>query len=265
MAFHRIVAVAAVLSLAGCGTAPYKAPVREVGAPSAPAIAKPLPARPGYYRVAPGDTLYKIAFENGLDYLDLASWNNLADPNLIRVGEELRLSTPPEAVRTVPLPGAATFVSSAAVPAKPATSIPPAFMDQDAPPENWIWPAKGDLVARFNGGGNKGIDIANRRGTPIVATAPGRVVYAGAGLRGYGKLIIIKHSKSMLSAYGHHDEVYVKEGQVVKQNHLIGRMGDSDADRVKLHFEIREFGKPVDPMKYLPAVAGDKWGSDGSG
>jgi len=267
-----LVAVLAVaLSLAGCGTATYKAPVREAGKTSAVATPKPQPARPGYYRIEPGDTLYKIAFENGIDYQDLANWNNLPDPNLIRVGDELRLTAPPETVRTAPLPGTAAFVSAPAVPAKPertpaAAPAMPVFMDQDAPPASWIWPAKGEVLTRFNGSGSsKGVDIANRRGTPVVASAPGRVVYAGAGLRGYGKLIIIKHSKSMLSAYGHQDEVYVKEGQVVNQNHLIGRMGDSDADRVKLHFEIREFGKPVDPMKYLPAVAGERWGSDGSG
>jgi lipoprotein NlpD len=100
--------------------------------------------------------------------------------------------------------------------------------------------------------GNKGIDIAGSLGTPVLAGAPGRVVYAGEGLRGYGKLIIIKHNQTTLSAYAHHSRILVHEGQTVAQGQKIGEMGSSDSDRVKLHFEIRRFGRPQDPLIYLP-------------
>lgn len=266
------------LFLAGCGTTAYRAPVREIARPAKPAVAaKPPPVRPGYYRVLAGDTLYKIAFENGLDYQALAAWNALADPNLIRAGEELRLTAPPGALRTSALPTQPVFTlpapaasrpepaqAAAAVSASPAPSLPspPALpADADDPPSRWIWPAKGEVVTRFDGAvGSKGIDIANRRGTPVLAAAPGRVVYVGSGLRGYGKLLIIKHSKTFLSAYGHHDEMFVAEGQTVSQGQVIGRMGDTDAEQVKLHFEIREHGKPVDPINYLPKIGGERWG-----
>lgn len=257
---HATIVGLAVLFMAGCGTTPYQAPVREVGKKPKPVTtAAPAPARPGHYRVQAGDTLYKIAFENGLDYQDLAAWNQLADPNLIKVGEELRLIPPAGAVTTAPLPAQPAFVGKAPeVPPAPA-AIP--MEDAEAPPSQWIWPAKGELVTRFNmSEGSKGIDVANRRGTPVLAAAPGRVVYAGSGLRGYGKLVIIKHSKTLLSAYAHNDQTYVQEGQRVTQSQVIARMGDTDADRVKLHFEIREHGKPVDPIDYLPNIGGDRWG-----
>jgi lipoprotein NlpD len=256
----------ALLLLAGCGSAPQKAPVREAGKKVRPVAAVPAgPARPSSYRVQAGDTLYKIAFENGLDYQDLAAWNRLADPNLIRVGEDLRLIPPSEAVKTTPL--AQPLAAGKAIDTKkpepaPGASLPPIpSEDTELPPGQWVWPVKGEVVTRFNEGeGSKGIDVANRRGTPVLAAAAGRVVYAGSGLRGYGKMIIIKHSKTLLSAYGHNDQVYVQEGQKVAQSQVIARMGDSDAERVKLHFEIREQGRPVDPINYLPNIGGERWG-----
>ena len=118
---------------------------------------------------------------------------------------------------------------------------------------DWLWPAKGKLVASFSETANlKGIDIAGASGDPVLASAPGRVVYAGSGLRGYGKLIIIKHNKTYLSAYAHNREILVKEGQQVTRGQKIAEMGNSDADQVKLHFEIRRLGKPMDPARYLP-------------
>lgn len=142
-------------------------------------------------------------------------------------------------------------------PEKTGPSPAPEAPDDSAADEDvkWVWPAKGKVVARFNDSSNKGIDIAGNTGDPVLASDDGKVVYSGSGLRGYGKLIIIKHNKTYLSAYAHNSRILVKEGQSVAKGQKIGEMGSSDTDRVKLHFEIRRFGKPVDPMKYL---AGDK-------
>ena len=118
---------------------------------------------------------------------------------------------------------------------------------------DWAWPASGKVISGFSETANlKGIDIAGKSGQPVFASGPGKVVYAGSGLRGYGKLIIIKHNNTFLSAYAHNREILVKEGQQVAKGQKIAEMGDSDADQVKLHFEIRRFGKPVDPAKFLP-------------
>jgi len=118
---------------------------------------------------------------------------------------------------------------------------------------DWVWPARGKLVTAFSDTANlKGIDIAGSTGAPVVASAAGKVVYAGSGLRGYGKLVIIKHNSKFLSAYAHNREILVKEGQQVARGQKIAEMGSSDAEQVKLHFEIRRLGKPMDPLKYLP-------------
>lgn len=119
---------------------------------------------------------------------------------------------------------------------------------------DWSWPVKGKLLTSFNDAASaKGIDLAGSFGQPVHAAAPGKVVYSGAGLRGYGKLVIIKHNKTYLSAYAHNSQVLVKEGQEIVKGQKIAEMGSTDTDRVKLHFEIRKLGKPVDPAKYLPA------------
>ena len=117
----------------------------------------------------------------------------------------------------------------------------------------WIWPAQGSMLAGFDEAKNKGLDIAGKAGDAVIASADGRVVYAGAGLRGYGNLIILKHNNTFLTAYAHNQTLLVKEDQSVKKGQKIAEMGNSDADRVKLHFEIRRQGKPVDPARYLPA------------
>jgi lipoprotein NlpD len=131
---------------------------------------------------------------------------------------------------------------------KPAQSA--ATDDEDL---DWAWPSKGKIISSFNEGASlKGVDISGKAGQPVLATAPGKVVYSGSGLRGYGKLVIIKHNKTYLSAYAHNSQILVKEGQAVVKGQRIAEMGDSDADQVKLHFEIRRLGKPVDPIKYLP-------------
>jgi lipoprotein NlpD len=117
----------------------------------------------------------------------------------------------------------------------------------------WIWPGNGQVLAGFDEAKNKGLDIAGASGDPVLAAAEGKVVYAGSGLRGYGNLIILKHNNTFLTAYAHNKALLVKEDQTVKKGQKIAEMGDSDADRVKLHFEVRRQGKPVDPARYLPA------------
>lgn len=236
------------LSLAGCSFTQPPAPIRDAGSakrhgkvPVRPAV--PLPDR---YEIQPGDTLFRIAFDHGLDYRRLAAWNGIDDPGRIRAGDILRLKPPANR----PAAPVAPVAPVAATPAQPdPEELPP-----DSPVD-WLWPAKGELVTRFDGSaGAKGLDIAGPRGSAVLAAAAGRVLYVGAGLRGYGKLIIIKHNAALLSAYGHNDKVLVAEGQMVKQGQAIAEMGSTDADRVKLHFEIREYGKPIDPLGYLPTT-----------
>lgn len=238
-------------TLVGCSSSRFPAPVREADSKMRPATgAKRLPPAPvGYYRIQPGDTLYKIAFERGLDFQALARWNGLADPDQIRAGDLLRLSPPRTTKPRQPRARTTTVSMQRPSPAAGTTAV----AIPDAPPGVWIWPAQGLQLTHFDGGLNKGIDIAGRRGEMVRAAAPGRVAYTGAGLRGYGKLIIIRHGSTLLSAYAHNARILVREGQDVALGQIISEMGDTDADRIKLHFEIREFGKPVDPLNYLPS------------
>jgi lipoprotein NlpD len=336
--------IAAALLLVSCMTRP-PAPVSEraapppeaiEGAPPPPAVsAPPAEAPPPTHTVKRGETLYQIALDHGLDYRELAAWNNIENINVIRVGRVLVLAPPGEAgvavaapgtavttplaaapaiapvgseTRTLPFTGAAPSgrgntaayktepkalklpyseqalaqmqQSSAAAPpplppvappivAPPAIApsttqagaVTPPLAREESPhvPEidggniDWAWPAAGKVISGFSETANlKGIDIAGKSGQPVLASGPGKIVYAGSGLRGYGKLIIIKHNNTFLSAYAHNREILVKEGQQVARGQKIAEMGDSDADQVKLHFEIRRFGKPVDPAKFLP-------------
>lgn len=282
------------------------------------------------HTVQAGETLYRVAVNNGLRYQDLAEWNNL-DGYTIKVGQVLRL-TPPDAPRTgatvtapaassttsvvkpaetkpaagqvpveakAPTSGADAQAASKAYPkalklpyseeaikslpaqsegsGKPAVNVPPAKNTPDKPASKveaatpvapavtpaeasspkaastgvvWAWPTQGNVVRGFSDQ-NKGIDIAGKAGQPVNAAADGKVVYSGSGLRGYGKLIILRHDKTFLSAYAHNSQLLVKEGQSVKKGQKIAEMGNTDADQVKLHFEIRQLGKPVDPSKFL--------------
>lgn len=290
----------ALAGLTGCaarGPAPVAARAPAGITPAAPAAVAPqplatrpiLPSSNGLHTVARGDTLYAIAFANNLDHRDIAAWNQLSSPDLIRVGEVLRLTPPPNAVEVRPLdagpelrarpladsqlvrePQAVLLAYSdanwarvsgatrAAVVPTPAAAVPAAASPGGAPApaiaadNAWLWPADGVLAGRFGGTGGKGIDIVGARQSPVRAAAPGKVVYSGSGLRGYGRLLIVKHAGEFLSAYAHNDSVLVKEGDTVAAGQQIALMGDSDADRVKLHFEIRRYGKPLDPMDYLP-------------
>ena len=222
--------------------------------------------KPGYYTVKPGDTLMRIGLETGQNFRDIVRWNNLENPNLIEVGQVLRIVPPGSdnsLVVTRPVMSGMAATTTAAAPGRPASAasapaapVTTASSPQPAVTENdiaWIWPAQGRLIAGFDEVKNKGFDIDGKGGDPIIAAGDGRVVYAGAGLRGYGNLIILKHNNTFLTAYAHNQTLLVKEDQSVKKGQKIAEMGNSDADRVKLHFEIRRQGKPVDPARYLPA------------
>jgi lipoprotein NlpD len=265
-------AMAAVLAslvlTAGCSTRRMgqPAPVEDRAGVVAPAVAV-LPGaenagKPGYYSVRPGDTLYRIALESGQSPRDLQAWNSLTNPNLIEVGQVLRVVPPVVAVATTPAAAApaatgvtTTPVAPGAVASRPLDSTAtttPAPAPGGADDVAFLWPAQGQVVANFDEAKNKGISIAGRIGDPVVAAADGRVVYAGAGLRGYGNLIILKHNNTYLTAYAHNQALLVREDQAVRQGQKIAEMGSSDADRVKLHFEVRRQGKPVDPLSFLP-------------
>lgn len=216
----------------------------------------------------PGDTLIRIALELGVGWRDLARWNGLDNPNLIEVGQVLR-ATPPGAneaatrpvqvakVESRPLDGRPADTRPAAAPSPVSTapavsaSAPAAAVPADGE-LNWAWPAVGNLIANFDEQRNKGLAIGGKAGEPVLAAADGRVMYAGSGLRGYGNMVIIKHNDTYLSAYAHNQSLLVKEDQVVRRGQPIAEMGSSDADQVKLHFEIRRKGKPVDPARLLP-------------
>ncbi|HQS00291.1 MULTISPECIES: peptidoglycan DD-metalloendopeptidase family protein [unclassified Polaromonas] len=270
---------AAVLLLSACGTRSLsRAPVEDRGAGMGrapvgavdPAGVKQLPGfenagKPGYYTVKPGDTLIRIGLDTGQNWRDIGRWSNLENPNLIEVGQVLRVTPPVESSVAVSrpvtsgsvTPTAPTSASSApatasASAAKPAASAP-ASASGGEDDVAWIWPAQGPVLAGFDEAKNKGMDIAGKTGDPVMASADGRVVYAGAGLRGYGNLIILKHNNTFLTAYAHNQTLLVKEDQSVRKGQKIAEMGASDTDRVKLHFEIRKQGKPVDPAKFLPA------------
>ena len=310
--------VLVVLAFSGCATrrpapvmerTPGEARVaRPPGAPVKPPVRAAEPVRSDVYIVKPGDTLYSIALDHGLDYRELAAWNNLDNVSVIRVGQQLRLTPPPGTVTTAPLKTPGGKVESRPLDARglPTTPAPQAqrlktgpkavrvpYSDQawanmskaetapvvkaesaaepktevktEPKPDvargpddlDWIWPTSGKVVSSFSDTANlKGVGIAGKFGQPVYASAPGRVVYSGSGLRGYGKLIIIKHNATFLSVYAHNSELLVKEGQNVAKGQKIAEMGNSDSDQVKLHFEIRRYGKPVDPLKLLPARGG---------
>jgi lipoprotein NlpD len=294
----------ALAVLAACATSKHPAPVEERGLPAgrstapagtaggdaAPQGKPPLNAenagKPGYYTVRPGDTLIRVGLETGQNWRDIQKWNNIENPNVLEVGQVLRVVAPgidPSAAATrgiastriesKPLdikpaasaPAAPSAPAASSTPATPAATSAPAAAPQTAAASsgttngkddddlNWLWPAQGNVVGGFEEARNKGISIAGKAGDPVVASADGRVVYAGSGLRGYGNLVIIKHNDTFLTAYAHNQTLLVKEDQAVKRGQKIAEMGSTDADRVMLHFEIRRRGKPVDPTRLLPA------------
>lgn len=274
-----------------------------------PVVSGAAEGRSDTYLVKPGDTLYSIALEHGVDYRELAIWNGLDNPGALRTGQNLRITPPtgtavaaplkvpggtvqgkplttgpaPAAVALPPAAGATVVTepkgvrlpyseqalaqlsrpdASAATRAEPArpearAEAPRADTGGEARgPEDldWAWPVRGKVVGTFNDTTSKGIAIAGRLGQPIHASAPGRVIFSGTGIRGFGKLVVIKHNNTYLSVYAHNSELAVKEGQNVARGQKIAEMGNTDSDQVKLHFEIRRLGKPVDPMKLLPSA-----------
>ncbi len=276
-------AVVFAVILSGCGSSP-SSPVQVVDRTHGGGQARPQ-ATGGQYIVQPGDTLYSIAFRFGWDWKALAARNGIAAPYTIRPGQIIRFdpqgsapvaaqaSKPPVVNTPATPPRASTPQPPVRTPppvATPTPSQPP--VSQPSPTAGttpatpgkvqtvprsatgWAWPASGVLIGKFssNGSLNKGIDIAGELGQPVLAAADGSVVYAGSGLRGYGELVIIKHSDAYVSAYGHNRRLLVREGQQVKVGQHIAEMGSTGTDRVKLHFEIRRQGKPVDPLQYLP-------------
>ena len=243
--------------LAACSSSP-KSGVNVVdrnGVAQRPAVTT------GQYAVRRGDTLFSIAFRYGWDWKALAARNNIGAPFTIVPGQVIRFDgrsgSQPAGGTT------STVVSSSAgskttvikrtgtVASAPAAAAP---LPAGPAPKGWGWPSNGILIGKFssNGSLNKGIDIAGDLGQPVLAASDGSVVYAGSGLRGYGELIIIKHSDTYVSAYGHNRRLLVREGQQVKVGQTIAEMGSTGTDRVKLHFEIRRQGKPVDPLQFLP-------------
>lgn len=301
----RLAASAALLLiLAGCASPGHHAPVEDrsrSGAPGSsatPSAPRVLPGaenagKPGYYTVKPGDTLIRISLDAGQNWRDLASWNGLDNPNLIEVGQVLRVVPPTTDAgatgasaiasakpvsspkiesraldsKGVPAKGAsgasgaaagtASGVASGAASAASSGSTASAAETKDAGKDSdepvWAWPANGPTIGNFEEGKRKGLAIGGKTGDPVLAAADGRVVYAGSGLRGYGNLVIIKHNGEYLTAYAHNQTLLVKEDQAVRKGQKIAEMGSTDTDRVQLHFEIRKQGKPIDPAKQLPS------------
>lgn len=227
----------------------------------------PVDINAATHTVVRGDTVYNIAKRYQITQDNLRAWNNMAD-NTISVGQVLRVKP---AGYTAPAGSAATSAArtqppaaSSATPNVPST--PQANTSKVATPATtptvstggvrntggitWQRPTAGNVITKF-GGTNKGVDIAGNPGQPVVAAADGKVVYAGSGLRGYGNLVIIQHSPTFLSAYGHNQSLLVNEGQTVKRGQAIAKMGNSDASRTQLHFEVRQNGKPVNPANYV--------------
>jgi len=320
----RIAALVLAFVLAACAARQPAPVVDRLPAPAPPVVEAPAVAQPEApapkpiptHTVKRGETLASIALQYGLDYRELAAWNNIVNPNRLEVGRTLVLAAPtgaPAATGAVTSPLTTPLATPGPpIEARPLANTPtskveprakkvpftdrtlsqmnaaesgPSPLAGDAPPPvvtstppgtsvapapaqpeqekpspgtdsedvDWMWPAKGKVLAPFTEA-SKGMDIAGKKGAPVLAAASGRVVYAGAGLRGYGKLVIIKHNETWRSAYAHNDNIVVKEQQDVRKGQRIAEMGASDTDQVKLHFEVRRQGKPVDPVKVLPAM-----------
>ena len=272
---YRYISVAVcLLLLAACSGQSVKAPIdsrnNKAGTTkSQPARTSVKTSRASIYTVARGDTLHSIAWQHGLGYRELASINGIGPPYTIYSGQRLRVrpAAGSSGARTVPLPQGRAVVSARPVtarvskpapkpvarpvsspPSKPQVTVGPAFNGA------WVWPTRGRVLSKFqsNSSGKRGIEIGGHADQPVKAAANGTVVYAGSGLVGYGRLIIVKHNENLLSAYGHNSTLLVAEGEHVTAGKMIAKMGSSGTSRNELYFEIRKDGKPVNPLKYLP-------------
>ncbi len=250
-----------IISLTACSAPGTMAPVSDVAQPPNIWLDEHI--------VAPGETLYSIAWRYNMDHRQLAIANGIGRDFKIYPGQRLSLNlnersvpsrqvsepTPQPQLASEPISPKAAPTSSRSENQTPPskTKMTPRVSES---PKSWQWPAQGKILAPFhsNGGLNKGIDIGGELGEPVLAAGSGDIVYSGAGLRGYGKLIILKHSDKYLSAYAHNSKLLVKEGEAVTAGQQIAEMGSSGTDRVKLHFEIRFDGKPVNPVDYLPKL-----------
>lgn len=257
--------------LCACSSPQRTAPISDRSVITSSSVEAPISKDAVYYTVKSGDTLSQIARRTGYSVAELVTWNHLTDANDLKVGQVIRIQPSGEVH-----PGAQT-VSVGTAPQVQVRSIDAAKKETPTAPKpvkkiettsvpvtasvsgmrevegvNWSWPAQGKIVASFDGGKNRGIDIAGIRGQKVLAAANGVVLYKGS-MNGYGNLVIIKHSDRVLSAYAHNDKILVKERQQIERGQQIAEMGSTDSDRVKLHFEIRCQEKPVDPVKYLPA------------
>ncbi|CAN5881723.1 peptidoglycan DD-metalloendopeptidase family protein [soil metagenome] len=301
--------VASVIS--ACSTAPNNAPIvdRTTGGSSeasrgvtpAAMVVKSVVDPKASYVVKRGDTLFRIALDHGQSYSDIVTWNNLKNPNDIKVDQVLRVISPesgtnggvqtasvssgssvevrslssvnPSTNKSVPRgdkrpytdanltdlqkvepsasPASVVVAKSEIVSVKPQEK-PVVQIAAESDAVDWIWPTEGRVVAGFDDAKNKGLDITGKLGQDVLAAGAGKVMYEGSGIRGYGNLVIIKHTNNLLSAYAHNKVNLVKEGQAISRGQKIAEMGNSDSDGVKLHFEIRQQGKPVDPSKFLP-------------
>ncbi|MFG6449312.1 peptidoglycan DD-metalloendopeptidase family protein [Roseateles sp. BYS180W] len=281
-------ALALTLALSGCTNTPHRAPVEErsvgksAGAskpplqPTAEALpeGKPLPGaenagKPGYYTVKPGDTLIRVALEAGQSWRDIAKWNGLENPNVIEVGQVLRVVQPgvdPTQVSARPVTSARVDTkpldsrggkpetpkesrpsTAAPSPSSPASAASPGASSDEL---QLVWPANGPVLAGFDEVKNRGLLFSGKAGDPVFAAADGRVVFVGV-LRGYGNLVIIKHNATYLTAYGHNQSFVVKDGQAVRGGQKIAEMGSTDAEQVQLMFEVRRNGRTIDPARML--------------
>ena len=240
-----LMGLAILVVLAACQSGSGRAPVSQIG------------ERGKYHQVRPGETLYSIAWRYGQDYHEVAKLNGISPPYTIYAGQRVIIrgkiprSKSSNKVQTSTKVATAKRNQGLVYKRKPTAASTKTFVASDF---NWHWPVRGKIIKPFSLAGkvNKGIDIQSKAGTAVKASASGKVVYAGGNLRGYGKLIIIKHDEHFLSAYGNNRELKVKEGDQVSQGQVISEVGMTAAEVEMLHFEIRRDGKPEDPSKHLP-------------
>ncbi|WP_236572589.1 peptidoglycan DD-metalloendopeptidase family protein [Burkholderia sp. 8Y] len=279
-------AAAVMAGLAGCTSTPRTpAPIVDnsmstppvvVSAPAstapglaAPAASASAPVEAGFYRVKPGDTLYGISRQVKQKPADLAAWNSLPESRQVNIGQVLRVVPPGASASAaapasssknvpplLPTPGKQTAEKPAEKPAEKAaekSAVKSSEATASAGKGTFVWPVKGEIVRGFGASGSKGIDIAGKVGEAVKAAAPGKVVYAGSGLRSYGRMIIVRHSNDYLTAYAYNEKLLVREGDTVKQGATIADMGTGPSGSPVLHFEIRKAGAAVDPVPLLGA------------